>query len=805
MKKEIKFSAKLDSAEFDRSVDQMQRKLKDMYAPADQVRQQTQWSQKMGNAGIPGASAPTQDAYQRATQQSRREMDQFLATEVKRQDQLSKNIEKRVEKIKELQKQQAELVKGSEEELKVKEKISKMSENNYRLREIERGRSQAINQTFDARDKITPNGFGSVVEGFKSGGIRGAANAGMDLMKNMSPTQMAGMIGTVLTVTGMATKLGGELYNSYKNAPIATASNYGSAMTGVMGREVNAAYSGRSGLEMAFLPEKQRALAMAGQGMKGERVNNVTSAAGSMLGYAGVGAGIGAGIGAVGGLGVGSWLTAPIGAGIGAVGGLGYGAYKSMTGEGGGKSSALMKGAFSSTHNAEYESMMAKEFADKYSTSLQGLKEQNPYKTAAAEQYDGNYTRYLDSQRSMGLNNANFHGSGGFRSNAINAGFTDDMAMGASSNILGAGGSTRMARNSVFAMQAGRQFDQTNSAGVLGQLSGNLGSSQASQQAYIKMLAEGTRLGLDSSEYREESRKMMEATAGVITRSGAGSSTDIDRIVSQMGGFLAEKTNKGVQSAKEAFEYYNQASGETGGARGTMRAAGFMQDKLLGKMDAFERSGVASMTADQLSTDDPMLQSLAKKYGTTPEEIIKSVNQVNKKSFNYRPSTDKAMDTATSLKEQISKLAPGDPKREELQGQLSDAMGELNTGLAVDNPGMSRRTRMSMAEGMTSQEGISQAIQDSISGKMGEKGGTGRIEDQSVAGAAEGSRVVLENFVKFKDQLVPTADAIREFNKQIAETVAIIDKMNGSDKAKYMEKMGFGAPQTQSQSGKSGK
>lgn len=809
MKKEIKFSAKLDSAEFDRSIEQMQRKLKDIYAPADAVRQQSQMASRMESMGMGGhMSKPSQDAYQRATQQSRREVDQFLATEVKRQEQLSKTIEKRIDKVKELKNLQDGLAKGSSEELRIKEKISRMEENNFRLREIERARSQAINQTMDVRDKLNPKGFQAIKEGFQAGGIQGAASAGMGLMKNMTPVQMAGMIGTVLTVTGIAAKMGGELYNSYKNAPIATASNYGSAMTGVMGREVSSAYSGRSAVEMAFLGEKQQAMKMAREGMKGERVGNIGNIAGSVLGYAGTGAGLGAAAGAVGGLGVGSWLTAPVGAALGGIGGAGYGAYKAMTGEGGAKNSALMKSAFSGTHNAEYESMMAKEFADKYSTSLQGLKEQNPYKNAAVEQYSGNYTRYLDSQRSMGLTNSGFHSNDGFRGNAINAGFTDDMAMGMSSNILGAGGSTRMARDSVFAMQAGRQFDQTNAGGVLGQLSGNLGGSEATKQAYVKMLAEGTRQGLDTSEYREESRKMMEATASVIVRSGASSTGDIDRIVAQMGGFLNEKTNKGVQSAKDAFDFYNSASGEVGGARGVMRASGFMRDKTLGAMDAMDRSALAGMTADQLSTDDPMIKRLAEKYNTTPEEIISSVNKVNKQAFNYRPGTDAAMNKATALKQQLSQMSPSDPGRAAIQMQLDQAMGDFNIGLAVDNPGMSTRQRNSLAQGLTSldPDALTKAMSEAAIGeKMSKKDGTGRIEDESVAGAAEGSRVVLENFVKFKDQLAPTADAIREFNKQLAETVSIIDRMPAADRAKYMEKMGFGRSETQAQGGKSSK
>lgn len=805
MKKEITFSSKLDTAEFDRNIEMMQRKLKEMYAPGDQVRQQSQWANRMENMGMSGASRPTQQAYQAATQQSRREMDQFLATEVKRQTELSKTIEKRVQKLNELKKTQQDLNKGSEEELKIKEKISRMEENNFRLREIERGRSQQINQTFDAREKLNPSAMESVVNGYKTGGIRGAASAGTDYLKTMGPSQMATMIGGVLSATGVAAQIGGELYRSYKQAPINTASSYGSAMTGVYGREVSAAYSGRSALEMAFLPEKQRAMDMARAGMSGERVGNGLGLAGTVLGYAGAGMGIGAGIGGAAGLGIG----AVPGAILGGLGGAGVGLYRGMTGEGGARNSALVKGAFSSTHNAEYESMMAQEFAQKYGTALQGLKEQNPFKTAAADQYDGNYMRYLDTQRSMGLNNGNFHGAGGFRENAINSGFTDDMAMGASSGILGAGGSTRMARNSVFALQAGRQFDQTNAGSVLGSLSNSLGSSQASQQAYIKMLAEGTRQGLDSSEYREESRKMMEVTAQVVNKSGATGSSDIDRVITQMGGFLNDKTGKGIQSSKEAFDYYNQASSDVGGARGVMRASGMMQNGVLGQMDAMDRNSLAGISGDQLDSNDPMIKHLAQKYNTTPEDIIKARLDVDKQGFNFRPGTDKAMNRATDLRKQLQGLGPGDDeKRKDLQGQLDSAMGELNVGLSVDNPNLSPRTRQSLAQGLTSSspDAMQKALKEAaISDQLSQKGGTGRMEDTSVQGAAESSRVVLENFNKFSAELVQSPEAIRQFNSQLAKTVEILQKLDPQARAKAYEQMGFGSSTTQPQSGKSGK
>jgi hypothetical protein len=119
-------------------------------------------------------------------------------------------------------------------------------------------------------------------------------------------------------------------------------------------------------------------------------------------------------------------------------------------------------------------------------------------------------------------------------------------------------------------------------------------------------------------------------------------------------------------------------------------------------------------------------------------------------------------------------------------------------------PGLAPRVRNSIVEGLTSgtPEGMKQAM-DGIQGKLGEKGGTGRAEDESVAGAAEGSRLVLENFRKFKDDLVPAAKSIEQFNIQLQKMVDIINKLPAGERAKALSDLGlFNRPETQQQSGK---
>src|ERR1044072_4648743 len=111
MKKELLIAAKFDTTEFDKSIEQMQRKLKDIYAPADIIKSQNATSQRLNQAGFGGAmSAPTQEAFVKATQQSRREFDSLIREQATGQEKLTKLISKREEKLKALQEQQNQMI-----------------------------------------------------------------------------------------------------------------------------------------------------------------------------------------------------------------------------------------------------------------------------------------------------------------------------------------------------------------------------------------------------------------------------------------------------------------------------------------------------------------------------------------------------------------------------------------------------------------------------------------------------------------------------------------------------------------------
>lgn len=787
MKKELTFSARLSTEEFDRSIEQIQRKLKEIQSSTNVMSLQGATGQRLQGAGFGGIlSQPTMEAYQKSTQQYRRDIDQMIKEQAQGQEKLGKMIAQRTDKLKEMKNEYREHLKFVKEDLELKEKISRVEESNFRLREMYKQRDSALNQALDAKEKASPGGIAGLVDAYKGGGIGGIGRALGGSARGLAFSGLGALAGALPAAI--------SVYRGYGQAPISTAASSGAAAQGTYGRELEAIYAGRSPFENSFLGEKGIAAGMASKNATISRRADIASLfAPIAIGAAG-GAAAGSLFGGVGAL---------PGAAIGGIAGLGKSAYDVATDP---RKRSLAMSPFSDTFSKQYEATIAKEFAENFQTALEGQKQQNPLKRLAAEEYQNSYMRNLQFQRSVGLDYRGFTGAGGFREGAINAGFTDQMAMEQSGAILGAGGSTRMARQSPFALQASRGFDLTNASSVLGTLSGTLGSAESSKQAFVKMIAEGNRIGLDSSEYREESRKFMEATAQVVARSETGSQGDIDRIIRQFGGFMAEPTGRGVQAAQNAYQLYNQATSATTGPQGVMRAAGFLNDEVIGGMSPMDRAALASIPTQQLSTDHPIVKDLARRYKTTPQEIVNRSMKAGAGSLNRLAAGDEV--TNRLIKERQGASGLTGAAKDKANAQIGADEDRLATILGVEYPQLaaSPKDLMAMVKGVTtgSTEDRTKAMQD-IQKRLSAPE-TGRVEDETVRGMAESSRLMLENFRAFKDQVVPTADAIAKFNSRLKETVDIIMKLPEHERNSFFSKFAGlfsdSKSQTQTQSGR---
>jgi len=608
MKKEIQISAKLDTQEFDRTITQLQNKLKELQS-GSVTQMQSQTAGKMQSAGFGGVmSKPAMDEFNRATQQQKREMDQFIREQAKSQESLSKVYAQRLELIKKLQDKQKEMNEGTEEELRLREKISKVEENTSRLK-----------QKYVEGDKVLNSALG---------GQSGANN----------PQQMMSFfkgLGTAMAATGAV--LGAASYGS--GAQLRQETARGSAIQNTTGQDLQTVFGGRAGFEAAFMPERNQA---AGLAKDKSKINEQLDKAKGMVAGTLVAGGLlalGLGTGGLGLLGAGSALAA----------GGGTLAYSDKIRNGLG---SMLPGSLGQHFGDKYQTLQAADQAKDFRQSYEDLKNQDPLKKYTMEWFEQNMQRNLGAQRGLGIGTKAFYGEGGFLNQNAQAGFSNDQAIQMSQGILGAGGSTGMARNALFGNQLQRQ-GITNSAGILGSLSGSIQNPESSKNATISILSEAFKVGLDNTQFAEENRRFAQAAATIIGKSGASGADDQDRITNLLGRFLGERTNSGVEAAGSAYEAYQGRNSQLGGRRGAMRLAEARKNPMFEKVNTQDLTELLGARPDQLREDSSFLRSYATQTGKSPQELLEALGQVGESSRFLIPGNKKE---ASGYSDKINKF-----------------------------------------------------------------------------------------------------------------------------------------------------
>lgn len=782
MKKDIEFRAKFDTADFDKSVESMQKKLKDLYAPADMIRAQTMTNQRMQSGGMGGImSQPGGDAYSKATQQSRRELDQLIAEQARGQEKLGKMLSQRNDKLKEMKNLQSDMVKGSREELEIKEKIGRMEENNLRMRESYKQRDSQLNQMLDQKEKASPQGIDRLMNAYKNGGIGGAGRAGMRMI-SQSPGGMLGFAGGAMGAIGGAMQAGGALYRDYTRIPIDTALSTGSAVSGTVGKDLQNVYAGRTAFESGmFGTERQRAMGKAMEGYKGGRVADVLGAGGMAAGA------VGAGIGAFAG--------GPIGSGI--VGGIaagGVGLYNMATNT---RSRDAVLGMFSDKYQGRYQAGRAEDFAKDFRSTEEAERDKNPVKKLAAQEFEKNMMRNLSAQRSMGMTNSQFTGDGGYLNKITNAGFTHEMGLGMSNQIMGAGGSARMAKDSGFGLQMER-MGMTNAGGILGSLSGSIQAPEANKRATIAIMSEAFKIGLDNAEFSEETRRFTQAAADVIAKTGASGQGDQERISNMMGQFLGERTNQGVKSAGNAYEAFQGRSSELGGRRGTMRMSEAMADPLLSKLGQQDLTALMEMRPDEMNDTNPKMAYFAQKTGGSIKSVREAIEKTNRGARYTLPGQRKEVEgqaakvqaymkqnnlTKSEFDEKLKQgTIPQDIAAE--YGHLEVAQGRTDQKLSQSDEMARTGEELTSGKG-TSEKAYGKTIGDSIKAMMET---STRREDKFVQGQAGDSEVVRKNFNEMSGEMDKAAEAASKMT--IAVRQMAIELSNALDRAEKDKKSG---------------
>jgi hypothetical protein len=758
MKKEFELSAKINTADFDRSVQEMVKKLKDLTAPVTASAGAA--AQRMQAQGMGGLSPQSMEAYQRATSTARRELDQLITEHARGQEKLGKFIVQRTESIKQLVKEQKTLVKDSEAELAIRKQITEAEKNQQQLKEAYRQRDSQLNQALDHREQMNaqakeaimarnPSGWGRAGR-FASQGMYGAM--GREAVSAMGGiggiARGIGGIGSGLVSAGVA----GEKFAGYGQR---LEHARGSAIESTAGQNLRDVYGGRAPFESAFTEERDAAAGLASQKAGRNRITD------RLMGIGSAGMILGGGAMALTGAG----LVPGLALMAGGVAGL--------------TNDRNRQGIFG---GKEYEQLLASQQGEDFRRNYENLKNQDPGKRLALENFEQFKDRNVGSQRQLGLSNDQFYRGGGFLSDVQQKGFMGEQGIGMANQIIGAGGSARMGRQAGFGLQMERA-GMTNASAILGSTSASIQNPEANKRATIAIMSEAFKIGLDNTEFAEENRRFAQAAAGIIGRTGTTSEADQDRLSGILGRFLGEKTNTGVASAQSAYERAQERGSQTSGRRGSLRFGAAMKDKDLSKLQEGDLEELLSMRPEEMNSSNPAMAEFARIAGISVDELIEKVQGrggVNEQGRFIFPGQKKKISDASATVDDFmkkNKLSFSDLGDKARKGELPENVQQALGRIMIEQ-------NKSEAGGLTTSEGIA-AAGEFVTGqgrpgvtKEGTKDlldkGPGRLEDEFTKKASEGAEAARKNFNSMTEQLWKAVDGAKAFTDAVAPLANVL-------------------------------
>jgi hypothetical protein len=725
MKKELLISAKFDTSDFDKSVDSMQKKLREMYAPSDTIRMQktSQALQSAGYGGLQGAPG-TQDV-QSKTAEYKKNLDKSIKEEKTALEGKIKNLTKEEDLYKKISKQYQDVVKAGKEDLKLKEQLKGAQESLSKAVTEELESETKINALLKEKQRMSFTG--QLAANYQKGGVGGALGG----MMGLSPG-MGAMVGGL---AGGAAALGGQLLGDYAQRPMSLIHAQGAAMGGTAGKTLGQMQSGEYAFEGMYGQER---------GQAGEKATVAKDRQSFMDGL------------------------------------------KALTGVGLIFSERARAMVFDPQ---KYAAMQSQDYAENFNSALGAEKEMSPLKKDSIERLQKNMYKDLASQRQMGLSDKEMFGPKGFLQNALDSGFMEDMARDASKGIAAAGGSTEMQRSAVTALKAERGLGVTNAGGMLGQLSGAMGSAETSKQSLIEIFAEGQARGLDRSKYAAENRQFMQNVADVVSSGSMTSRAGAADVAGTMGNFTTgTNTMKGIENARAAYEAYQTSTTATAGYSGAMNAAVMMKQfpdlvKGMGKDPAMMQY-MMSLTQKELDPDSPIVKSLMSNYNKNNQSNLTGQQFVQRIQEMHAAQAESQAPGAKGMSQDISrdiiayaKAHKGSTEGYEPTGAAGDEFAKVASRLkmvpelsGLNAPQMKQYIMGRAAEGaenMPEGAGFKSELEKlkekykTSGGAAIEAGpeGSGRAIDKVIAASSEGAKTSLETLSKSIDKFASDAIA----------------------------------------------
>jgi len=802
VKKEIVFAARFNTQEFNSQLKEMQQRIVAATNAMGGTLNSGAMADRMKSLGISAPGAPSGQERDQAFKRSAKELEGIMRDQWKQARELNKELDERLKKAKELRKEEEALLKAGKDASEVSRKRGEI-EADIRKKEADHSlRMQAVKEASETREKLNdykPSGWGRIKNAF-TGAYNNSSGSGMSQFASgvggagSAAYRMAGggfglgMAGLGLVASGI--QMADPIARSMAAQDRVMAGAQGSAVQGMSGplRDV---YGGNLRSSMFFGSERatavQRAMKETSTNRNWDQVSPYAALGGKMAGGALAGAALGTGVGAVGGVIAGAGLFSVPTAIAGAAAGKATGALL-----GGGM--GLAKGVYdiysddqqrdtvlsqfgSEDARKRIESRYSSDLAARMNENLESEKARSPIKVLAEQQYSAGMESNLNFQRSMGMNNNQFYGQDGFLDKGMQSGFTRSQMMGSSSDIISSGGSTRAATDSARFSNQLQRADITNASSLVGRLSGNMGSAAMTEQATIRVLSEGVKVGLDKSEFREEQRKFADLTANFVVSSGANSQAGVARASQEFSSYFGETPTMGAMNQSGAAQSFLEgATAQTGNPRGAIFAAKVMSDPTLSKLDSRQKASLSQLSLSEINEDNPMIIDMAEKagMGNDVKGFVTIAKNVKLDSVTMTQSSEDALNKLKGMSDEEVKNNKG------AVGNLMNKMFAEDSSLKglAKLPKAQEQLARRLRKGEISPEDITpEMVQaESLAMKGTNSTGTGRMEDTDMAAIANQQKIVNDQFREMAPALEEAAKAAMTLTAQALDMSLVLNK-----------------------------
>ncbi len=785
MKKELEFILKLNDTDYQQKIKQITQQLKGAVGLGQPTPGQPQAGGAGGAGNDPIIQRPAMEAFFKSMQALRNNQDQAMRNHAKEQMKLMKDIAKEEERrgglLKEQEKISKNKTKDLSEELRLKKELASTEEKIARLTNQAGSGRTSFQAARQAAMGVTQPVF---VTNWPGGGMGGGGGSGGSGPGGGGGGNFWGGLGKSLGTAAALLATGAALIDQYTSLPITRTGSLGNATQSLVGGNLQEIASGNVIQSQAWMKEKQRASQMASDKFNSQMVTGPMNIGAGAIGLVkGAMSGQGAGQDANANMLMGT-VTKTLSAA------LSIGAKGSIA-----DSLSIGLGKASEEYFSTHQAQLMEDFGKNYEGMLQAQQKENPLKNLAVNYFQDRYKTDIQSQRMLGMNDNKFYGRNGFMEEANTGGFTGDMRVQMAQQMQAAGGSTRAmgGKSSMAALQAARGFDLTNAGSIMGSLSGGLGSDEATNRAFQKIMEESIKNGYDKSDKVEEMRRYAQQTAEVVAKTGAINGMDAQQVIEGLQRFQAGGlgTMKDIEGSKAAYQEYQGQSAATSGRGGAMQYASMISGGLAGKFDSRQIGDMMEIPEEDVHASNPFIQAMASKAGMKPEELVKNIIDAKRKGVQAtagaNPAWQKTLEKAGINKEldynELEKLKTSNPEAYEAYIQTESAAGNVSTYGGVQKRSAVVRGMMTMGELKPGEESSGTTAEGAAyDTRMNQKPGD-RAADDVVQSAGVAAQAMLENFREFKTEITPAADALDVFTKRMMILTQVLGMTPEKDRA----------------------